>query len=121
MTQQPRSRPTERASTERRPASRRPLTTAQLGKLHDDLRQRLRIETDRAAELEAAGLPPPPAHDLIEMADSISRALRKIDDGTYGGCERCGRPIPYARLEAVPYASRCVDCQARQGSLLEIR
>lgn len=111
------SHPTESLSTEHRRSTRRPLTTAQLGRLHDDLRQQLQIETDRVAALEADGLPPAAARDLIELADSINRALKKIDDGTYGGCERCGRPIPYARLEVVPYARRCVDCQARQGSL----
>ena len=73
------------------------------------------------AALEADGLPPAAARDLLEMADSVSRALTKIDDGTYGRCERCERPIPYARLEVVPYARRCIACQARQGSLLETR
>ena len=37
-------------------------------------------------------------------------ALRRFDDGTYGVCERCGHPIPAARLEARPAARTCVAC-----------
>jgi DnaK suppressor protein len=44
--------------------------------------------------------------------DEIDRALGKIDLGTYGSCERCGRPIPAARLEALPHASLCVACKS---------
>jgi len=39
----------------------------------------------------------------------IARALRRIEEGTYGVSELSGKPIPKARLEAVPYASRLVD------------
>jgi RNA polymerase-binding protein DksA len=39
-------------------------------------------------------------------------ALRAWHDGRYGVCADCGGPIPYARLEAYPTASRCIDCQA---------
>ena len=39
----------------------------------------------------------------------IERALRRIEDGTYGISEFSGKPIPKARLEAVPYARRLVD------------
>jgi RNA polymerase-binding transcription factor DksA len=37
-------------------------------------------------------------------------ALRRIDEGTYGQCERCGQPITKARLEALPFARQCVKC-----------
>ena len=40
----------------------------------------------------------------------LQRAIARIDAGTYGTCEGCGEPIPEARLEAVPYATRCVEC-----------
>ena len=39
----------------------------------------------------------------------ISRALGRIDDGTYGVSEFSGKPIPQARLEAVPYATTLVE------------
>jgi RNA polymerase-binding protein DksA len=45
------------------------------------------------------------------LVRDIDQALRKIDDGTYGKCERCGQDIPEERLDAVPYASLCVSCK----------
>lgn len=44
--------------------------------------------------------------------DEIDRALAKMDAGTYGICERCGNPIPKARLKALPYAALCVACKS---------
>lgn len=49
-------------------------------------------------------------HDLLEK---ISEALRKIDDGTYGVCDRCNTPIHQDRLKAIPYATLCVECQEK--------
>jgi len=49
--------------------------------------------------------------ELREL-DSIHRALRKIDQGTYGLCDDCGEPIASRRLEALPWAARCVECEA---------
>jgi RNA polymerase-binding transcription factor DksA len=46
-----------------------------------------------------------------ELAD-VSHALRRIDEGTYGTCEACGKPIGDERLEALPAARFCVDDQA---------
>lgn len=44
----------------------------------------------------------------------IETALRRIDDGTYGVCVVCGRPIGQERLEAIPYASLCIDDKRAQ-------
>lgn len=52
------------------------------------------------------------ARGLGAMLEDVDRALAKIDDGTYGICDRCGRLIPDARLEARPWSVRCVDCAA---------
>lgn len=41
----------------------------------------------------------------------IDEALARLDAGTFGTCVRCGRPIPAERLEALPWAPRCIDCQ----------
>ena len=51
----------------------------------------------------------------------IENALRRMDEGTYGRCANCGRNIAIARLEALPWARFCVDCQemAEKG-LLEL-
>ena len=38
-------------------------------------------------------------------------ALRRIRDGTYGDCLACGRPIPVHRIEAIPTAALCAECQ----------
>jgi RNA polymerase-binding protein DksA len=46
-----------------------------------------------------------------ELAD-IEHALQRLDDGTYGTCEACGKPIGDERLEAMPAARFCVDDQA---------
>jgi RNA polymerase-binding transcription factor DksA len=43
----------------------------------------------------------------------IAEARRALADGTYGTCRDCGQDIPPARLEAVPEAVRCVECQRR--------
>jgi len=45
------------------------------------------------------------------LVEEIQAALRRIEDGTYGDCVRCGEPIDVARLEALPMARRCVRCQ----------
>ena len=52
------------------------------------------------------------------MRNQVDEALRRLEEGTYGICEDCGRPISPERLKAVPFARRCVDCQ-RQAELLE--
>ncbi len=43
----------------------------------------------------------------------VERALQKLDEGTYGLCERCGTEIDFARLKAIPYATYCIHCQSR--------
>lgn len=42
---------------------------------------------------------------------SIDAALQRIDEGVYGTCERCGRPISDARLAGLPYATKCIECK----------
>jgi len=46
-----------------------------------------------------------------EIIESIDEALRKIEDGTYGTCDRCSRSINLERLRAIPYATLCIQCQ----------
>ena len=45
----------------------------------------------------------------------VERALAKLDDGTYGSCDRCGKPIGDERLEAIPWALLCIDCKKLVG------
>ena len=59
-------------------------------------------------------------HDLAltqnarELLDQTEHALERIDAGTYGECESCGKPIGKARLQAFPRATLCVECKQRQ-------
>lgn len=46
----------------------------------------------------------------------VEHALSTMDTGTYGFCERCGRPISRRRLEALPWAELGIDCEQRAGS-----
>ncbi len=45
----------------------------------------------------------------------VEHTLRKFEKGTYGLCDICGQPIAPARLEALPQASRCVNCKAKNA------
>jgi DnaK suppressor protein len=46
--------------------------------------------------------------------EQIEVALQRIEDGSYGRCTECDVTIPVARLEAIPYATCCVQCAAQQ-------
>lgn len=46
-----------------------------------------------------------------QQLNMIDVALRKIQEGTYGLCENCNKPIPQKRLLARPHASLCIKCQ----------
>jgi DnaK suppressor protein len=45
----------------------------------------------------------------------VEAALARLDAGTYGACASCGRPIAPERLEAIPWAALCIDCQRTAG------
>jgi DnaK suppressor protein len=45
---------------------------------------------------------------LLAMLDEVRRARRLAAEGSYGICEACGEPIPQERLEARPWATRCI-------------
>lgn len=49
-----------------------------------------------------------------ERLVQTERALLRLDDGTYGRCESCGKPIGKARMQAFPRATLCVECKQRQ-------
>jgi DnaK suppressor protein len=52
---------------------------------------------------------------LADVLAEVEHALKKYEAGTYGICDLCGRPIEPARLEALPQASLCLECKARQA------
>jgi DnaK suppressor protein len=47
-----------------------------------------------------------------QQLELVGAALARLDHGTFGTCLRCGKPIAPARLEALPWAAQCIDCQA---------
>jgi DnaK suppressor protein len=51
--------------------------------------------------------------ELQKRTREVTSALEKIKKGTYGYCQKCGKDIPTARLELVPMALYCVDCEAK--------
>jgi DnaK suppressor protein len=52
---------------------------------------------------------------IKEQLTAMERALAKIEAGTYGKCDVCGKPIEPARLEALPHARRCMSCKALES------
>lgn len=53
-------------------------------------------------------------NNVRDLLAKIDRALKRIDDGSYGTCERCGKPIEKARIKALPYVDLCIkDAQAQ--------
>ena len=50
------------------------------------------------------------------LLTQIDEALRRMEAGTYGICERCGERIEPERLEAIPYATLCLECKRRDES-----
>ncbi len=53
-------------------------------------------------------------HNARDLLDQTERALERIDAGTYGVCESCGKAIGKARLLAFPRATLCVECKQRE-------
>jgi len=45
----------------------------------------------------------------------VERAQARVDDGTYGTCERCGNGVGDERLDAMPWALLCIDCKKLVG------
>jgi len=73
---------------------------------------------DRIAEISSLAV----GRELdMSLEENVRLLLERVDDalaairgGTYGICKSCGEPIAKERLEALPYAPMCVDCQRRR-------
>ena len=50
---------------------------------------------------------------LEDTLEQVEEALERLDEGKYGKCRECGRDIAAARLEALPYAELCINCQSK--------
>ena len=65
---------------------------------------------EQAQELENAEVVDALGNEARNEITKIARALDQIKNGTYGVCTDCGETIPMARLEAWPFADRCIRC-----------
>ncbi len=70
-----------------------------------------RASADAEAELEVRL-----RQSDLRLVRAIDDALARIRVGTFGNCEACKRPIPRARLEAVPWTRHCRECKEEQAA-----
>jgi DnaK suppressor protein len=87
------------------------------GSLEDETEEIVGTVDNHLAETASATLDREIDYTLEDNAEqvlaSIDAALRRIEEGTYGSCETCGRPIAEERLEAIPYARQCIECKRK--------
>ena len=75
--------------------------------------------TTNARRIESGGLETAPHEDVeldliqiqSELIEKITDAIGRLNGGDYGTCRECGEDIAAKRLRALPFATRCVDCQ----------
>lgn len=86
----------------------------QVARVEDDLRW---LDEDVEPELVEEGQEETMAQLLMRLdergraeIEAIDRAVERLDRGEYGVCTNCGRPIPLARLHAMPTAELCLNC-----------
>jgi RNA polymerase-binding transcription factor DksA len=77
--------------------------TRATGPLEKDFAEQV-VQMENDAVL--AGLSETTAAEIAQ----INRALRRLEEGTYGDCAVCGQPIDERRLEALPHSDRCIRC-----------
>ncbi len=56
-----------------------------------------------------------------KLLKKIEKAIEKIDNGTYGICELCGKEIPIERLEARPVTDLCIECKTEQEEVEKLK
>ena len=89
-----------------------------LDSIRQQLEQHLQERLDILAELAPRALPSvdPVAYQTVAstrmVVEQITAALNRLDAGTYGRCTRCGGLIALARLEVLPHAAACIECQS---------
>ena len=70
---------------------------------------------DRSHSTEERGRVMATTRVLRANLRDVERARRKVADGTYGVCERCGQTVGEERLDAMPWALLCIDCKKLMG------
>jgi DnaK suppressor protein len=84
----------------------------ELGELHGGIDNHL---GDTASATFDRGLDQGLEEGAQQTLQEIDAALVRIEDGTYGMCQLCGKPIGAGRLRALPWARLCIDDQRRAG------
>jgi RNA polymerase-binding protein DksA len=88
------------------------------GSLEDETEEMIGSVDNHLAETASATLDREIDYTLEENSEhvlaEIDYALARIQAGTYGMCRTCGQPISEERLEAIPYATQCIDCKRRE-------
>lgn len=88
--------------------------TTNLQRIEDDLEQPLPADLeDQAIDLEDDEVLEGIGRANAQEVRLLQNALKRIADGSYGICGKCGDPISPARLDAVPYAMICRNCAAQ--------
>jgi RNA polymerase-binding transcription factor DksA len=72
---------------------------------------------DEAAEISEQAKDIAVLERLEEELTAVTDAQKRIAEGKYGICETCQKPIPRGRLQALPYATRCIACQTEYEQL----
>ena len=87
------------------------------GSLEDETEEIVGNSDNHLGDTATATLDREIDYSLEENSEQVLRAidgaLQRIDEGTYGTCETCGQPISEERLEAIPYATQCIDCRRK--------
>jgi DnaK suppressor protein len=93
----------------------------------DRLRAELAVEIESPGQMTYGSQAAAATHVFEQQRDLALRerneqhlaevvaALERLEAGTYGTCTRCGRPVAPERLEAIPWAAHCIDCQRLVG------
>ena len=91
---------------EDRAAGRDRLHSEQAGQDFDEPGGDAATETVERAQSMAVGA------SLREQLEEVTAALRKVEEGTYGVCDSCGKPITKKRLAVLPWATLCKECRS---------
>src|SRR5210317_1096896 len=85
--------------------------TVRLERITNNLRRGYHPDSkERAKELEDSEVVDALGNEARMEIRNISAALQRIDAGEYGLCTECGTEIDHARIDAHPYAKKCIDC-----------
>jgi RNA polymerase-binding protein DksA len=87
------------------------------GALEDETEEIIGNSDNHLGDTATATLDREIDYSLEENSEQVLRAIEgalgRIDEGTFGTCQTCGEPISEERLEAIPYATQCIDCRRK--------